>query len=165
MNVLKQISINKSEKSMKSRKLGKKALIFITTVSMILLYSIYFYVNSYYIKNQTWLGKAPDRIIIEYSMMGVDLPPLYNQKDITAIISLLRNLKFLMKNPETLQGLGYGIRLEYEDYTIKYYFGSTDRVWIYKNKKILCGYMIDKTVGEKLFHLFEYYAGMYKDIM
>jgi hypothetical protein len=110
-------------------------------------------------KTQDWLEEMPNKIIIEYSMMGFDLPPLSEQNEIEVIMMLLKDVKFLSADPEILHGLGYGLRLEYNNFNIRYYFGSTDRVWIYKNNKRLCGYMIERTSGEELFEIFNYYAG------
>lgn len=112
-----------------------------------------------YVKTQKWLNYIPNEVIVVYSMKGIELPPITDRNEIDDLFILLKKMQFLSKDPERLTGLGYGLKLQYQDYEIEYYFGNPDRVWISKDGKLLNGYMIDEKVGDALFKAFSNISG------
>lgn len=134
------------------------AILIAIIITIFLLFYLFVLKKDKNLIDQEWLENIPDKMVIENSILEVDLPAINDGMMMNEITIKLRNIKFISNNTEEIVGAGVGLRINYADCYIKYYFPREDKVYVYKDGILLGGYLIDSGTGSKIFSLLKKYV-------
>ena len=108
--------------------------------------------------DQPWLSKTPDQVYVNNGLLGIDLPPMTEQENISQVLTYVKSIEYYETTDIQLQGGYPAVVLVYPDYKISYGVVTPDGyIWLGINE-VYTEYRIAKEAAADLYNYLSQYV-------
>jgi len=108
--------------------------------------------------DQPWLSETPEQVYVNNGILGIDLPPMTEQENITQVLTYVKSIEYYETTDIQLQGGYPTVVLVYPDYKISYGVVTPDGyMWLGIND-VYTEYVISQGAATDLYNWLSQYV-------